>query len=123
MVGMSSSSCSYQCEHEKREVLGNTKRVTYLKLDVLDGHLFRDSYLPYSSFHHADPFRLSLGFHVPRTICENACLAGVYHDWVVGIRFWRGVWIFATQDADRDFRQIIIRFPTKAFNITDANSV
>lgn len=97
----------------KGGTLGYTKRVTYQKLDVLDGHRFRDPYSPYSSFHRADPFRLSLRFSVPRTICEDGCLAAVYHDWILGICVWRWVWILATQDADRNFRQVIIRFPIK----------
>jgi len=95
--------------------LGYTKRVTYLKLDVLDRHLFRDPYSSYSSFHRADPFRLSLGFSVPRTICEDGCLAAVYHDWILRIRIWCWVWILAAQDADRNFCQVIIRFPIKGF--------
>ena len=82
----------------KKKGLGRAKRAAHQKLDVLDGHLFRDSYSPQSSFHSANPFGLSLRFPVPRSICENARLATVYHDWarVLGIGLWRGVWIIAT---------------------------
>jgi len=41
---------------KKREGLGYAKHVTHQKLDVLDGHLFRDAYSPYSPFHRANPF-------------------------------------------------------------------
>jgi hypothetical protein len=88
----------------RKKSLGCAKRTAHQKFDVLDGHLFRDSYSPHSSFHRANPFGLSLGFCVPRSIRENARLAVVYHDWarVLGISLWRRIWILATQDADRN---------------------
>jgi hypothetical protein len=90
----------------KKNGASAAKRAAHQKFDVLDGHLFRDSYSPHSSFHSANPFGLSLRFHVPRSICQNARLAAVYHDWarIPGIGLWCGVWILATQDADRNFR-------------------
>jgi hypothetical protein len=98
--------------------LGCAKRAAHQKFDVLDGHLFRDSYSPHSSFHSANPFGLSFGFCVPRSIREDARLAAVYHDWArfLGKSLWRRVWIVATQDADRNLRQIVVHFPMEAFN-------
>src|SRR6267142_3754423 len=124
MVGMSNSSCNYQDEHDK-DIALLVLSMTYQKLNVLDRHLFRDPYSPVPSFHRANSFRLSLRLRVSCSICEDARLAVVYHDWTrnLGVGFWRGVWIIATQDADRNFRQIIVRFPIKAFNSTQATDV
>ena len=121
MVGMSSSSCNYEYWYEKKK-LGSAKRAAHQKFDVLDGHLFRDSYSPHSSFHRANPFGLSLRFCVPRSIRENARLTAVYHGWarVLGISLWRWVWILATQDADRNLRQVVVHFPMKTFNTLHA---
>lgn len=90
----------------RKKTFGYAKRAAHQKFDVLDGHLFRDSYSPHSSFHRANPFGLSSRFCVPRSIRENARLAAVYHDWarVLGISLWRRVWVFATQDTDRYLR-------------------
>jgi hypothetical protein len=90
----------------RKKKLGSGKRAAHQKFDVFDGHLFRDSYSPHSSFHRANPFGLSLRFCVPRSIRENARLTAVYHGRarVLGISLWRRIWILATQDADRNLR-------------------